>query len=1547
MTSRAQSGTGGGARRGSALILIIGTLALISVITVAYVLVGRSDRRTGAAVEHRSEVSDAADRVITYLARDVIGADVLAVHAEGEDSAGRIIFTREAWDYPSTLPQARSLSKNSSPALSGNQVRFSPAGDIRADYDPATGALFGGSDPFLASLEPTWLPSDAGEGDDAPDPTTPYDRNVDWAHISNVAPDGRFVSLYNLAPLVGGRRVPNFDVEPGTGSDSKGLPRLSQGLWLLEPGKPNTRVTGQNDLGVSLDLNIPWLWDSRQRGAFRPARDVTYTPGEPQHLLHQWADADGDGMVDSRWQALVDSTDPDDVWEAISRTGRYRWFIAARVIDLSGLVNVNTATGFEGAAGVNPDDPGATYRLGNLPSDVDLLRLLRLDDPQDELGRTYSGLKQPGPWGYSTQLDYSGYDDSVRREVGNWAYRNLRHSIATSIVLPRNKLPVAGDATIDLSAGGRFEHYIVRGGRYDSANYLAQGAGVYLAGSAFAIDDLVELMTYRGLNNPDVTSRLEAVTGGRAAGSPRYSPLRDNLPLGLERDLDDSDNNGLPDIEALHRFAVDPRQRLTTVSGARPLVSGRVDIVDPSTGKIDWKNPDSPVNRLGISELRIDAIAALEQATSSGTRDPSLLFAGIADALLPFSDDPDAWNIASPSTHLSYGGSAERALRAAAHMTASLIDSYDTDSEITGLTLRINADFDPATDPVAYPWWNVGVPGRLDLNAALGLPSTGPTSRLAANTDSASVQSDAINVFGVEVQPFLTEVATFVMYVDAPEGAGGDDDYADDPDTPEIEVAPVTIDGNVSETNADFLMQAVAFQLTNVFEESIDLTDYYVEFGGSVDGTSTHAYSLSGTLPAESSLVFYALSQPVADIAARMTLADGSVNQAHADGWISAQFGAAAVRIDRFDPRTRQPITGFVDLLAGSAGATDATASANRTAKLWRLPPAGAGGPGLGQAAFDKRILVDRLRDRAPGTVRPTLDRRMDSGNQDIVGTDGGSKSGDPRDNAEGIAVTLWASVRRPDDPGETNGFGIPLGAIPAFCIESKYTYASAAPGSARGYNLLDSDNVGALPPRCQDFNNTVGCGGGFGKPGGPAGEFSLFDLMTSQGGAKVLSDTLKVDADAGSTPSGTIPMNIQGPISGQSAFENLRTELRVHNDRFDPDNAVFIKGVSYPLKTLRVTDLLGAMAIGPCRDPFDPLAVASGDPDDQWLTLSEALALALHYDDTNPGEIAGAPVSGAHVLDDAHLYLSRGALHVDRFVPFIDHNGNGVVDPDEFERRAGSLPLALGILERFSAYDPGFGSLTRPTMGVINVNTASLPVMRCLPLLSPTADSIAWWTTPQHDIDCDVAATIIAYRDKTAVWTARTPSAPLNFLDDADGQKPFDYLDPLDARANGRAFASGVDGIREQPGLGAVGELQAARDLQYPSQGALGSDNPHDIDRLGRDGVSINEPGIEGVLYDGNGDGVRASPDGVIDDIDETLALTGAILNSASVRSDYFGVWFVLHGYQRSDLEGLGSDDPILPSIARRYFMVVDRSTVVRRGDMPRILVLRELSVR
>ncbi|MEO0716959.1 MAG: hypothetical protein AAFY58_08215, partial [Planctomycetota bacterium] len=174
-------------RRGNFFILVVGTLAMLAVITVIYVSVGRADRRTGAAVQQARISEDVAEQVRDYML-DVIARDLfLPVLVSDNGTPGNPnddIYAREAWDIPTTDPLATVLVPADATLPASAEFRlFDPAGV--------------GDDPWLASTEPTYLGVGTHAGSRLDNQEAPYTerwRNLrDWKHISNFAPNGAFV----------------------------------------------------------------------------------------------------------------------------------------------------------------------------------------------------------------------------------------------------------------------------------------------------------------------------------------------------------------------------------------------------------------------------------------------------------------------------------------------------------------------------------------------------------------------------------------------------------------------------------------------------------------------------------------------------------------------------------------------------------------------------------------------------------------------------------------------------------------------------------------------------------------------------------------------------------------------------------------------------------------------------------------------------------------------------------------------------------------------------------------------------------------------------------------------------------------------------------------------------------------------------------------------------------------------------------------------------------------------------------------------------------
>jgi len=1586
----------GRSRRGTVLILVIGALALISVITLIYATIGQADRRNSQVVVQKASVDSVGDQVAGYIS-GVIASGTFAVHVDGVSPlfGGSPILVRSGMDYPWTDPYRLSIAPPGSAAL--RDRAFDPTGSYdslpTSDIDlriPAT--------PFLAATAPTAI---------AYNPTInpPWVQFKDWMHISNLAPDGRFVNLVNLRG--------NFDalstmtVNLGTGQGNPQPGELSWGLCLLDDmGNPTQLLPG----GGTANPNRPADWSTLQRGAFRPLLGPNFysnfaAANQPDHewyAPYQWADTDGDGIADARWFEMVDATDPNNPRSLLPQDGRFRWFVAARVMDLTGLVNLNTATDFRSANFATTALPGQAApgtqitKVGMYPADVDLRRVLMGDDTSWRWNLSYAGIPQPQQ---SSFEDYSGYSPAAARGVGALAYDALRISLRkdnAAVPTPGSDLAAymaAMNPPLTTYYGDDRARNYLRFGGQDTAGYSTNRN--FEQSTRFGMADLLELLTYHGINDPGVTSRLEQASAGRfdtnnggSATTAGFGPLRENRGMGVERDqIDVLENNGqgdgVLDTQAMALAATDVRRKVTTVSGGRLL---RSNLIPPGLRGVLESSYDG----------RIDLVEALQVATGTtpSARNPSLLMEGIAQGMLPHHSRANAWDPAAfPDLKtLHYGHSAELALRHAAFLAANNIDSYDKDNTPSAFTLLINEDARAAVNAntADFQWWTetgANFPGRLDVGA----------NRLARNANPIQAPAGAINVYGIEAQPFLTQALGMVFYTDSP----------DNPTEPPN--SPITIRGNVSPAaagpdNPDFLGSVLAFQITNPFDQRINLsripsassnrqpiasnnwTEFYIQYGSNLIMLAEWRASTTGGEPTLEEIwldphetrVVYCLSHPQdyrygpSSMEERFRDADPGLPPQPATfidevlkNQLTVMVGSSPkppilVPVMRKGPAAGEfqplPQDTPIDLFA------NATDTERMNVYLWRnlhsrFDPVGVTS---GTSATNNRnndMLADRLRDPAPpGGARqaPTLDRRMSAGDKDINNTIA------PLDDT-GYSIVLWGTIRRNDDPGLPPSAppaapNIPLGAIPAYCLEGKWI---ASTGSTR----LLQNTKDAKPSTLNSLSKSD-----FSSAAEPSiGDDTLSGLVTklkSATGVLIQTKITKAPEDRSgdsidkANPVGGLPGNRDGRL-----YNTLYPQIALDNE-----NHVSGTGPA-ALSTMRVTDVLLPLGIGPCYEPplrggALPATYVAPDPE-RCMALSEALALALNYSAPE----ASNPIFGifANLGDPLVGSVDRGNLVLDNFVPYEDQVTPGVYTQPSITTGAGGdptrypgIPLALNLLNVFRTLDPQFAGMTKAAPGLININTAPVDVVRALPLLSPTTEPTVWqnWllqagltagitapvqpTAPGAADGTDIAAAVIAGRDKL-LFPDRSANGFVNFSDFAP--------------TKGRRLTTQIDALREAPGFGSVAELMTLTRRRAVGDPPL-VPNPvsprfpiaNRIDYLRGDGAPSGATGINTSLYRDpplNSTSPNSKPtkiDTIPDDYSEKLAVAGAVMNSVSVRSDVFAVWFVIHGYQRSDTEGLRPEDPLTPTIAKRFVMVVDRSNVTRMGQKPKILLFTEV---
>ncbi len=729
-------------QRGSVLVIVVGVLALMVILVAVYATIGQTDRRASAALKKHGELEQQIGDVTDYLAR-VVGDDVfkvVRVPGSGDPTLPRDPNTdryeRVLVDNPSISPFLHAQTLD--PALRyrpgyvsadnvPNNEKAPPAGQrpgsvvtpwlSTSDIDPREA-----TSPFLASSDPTWLRLRGNNGKliDPRDPQRPWLDLRDWDMISNVAPDGRFINLATLRNNWGAKPGVGLDNPAGLGGnrwrttsnltllDADGNPTLDLALPTFWPfGRTDVRPVG-NAGTVPFEF-FPYDFTARQRSMFRPLREnragsarlgvlprlYTQTdigsivPADWEYFDNQYADADGDGIIDSRWFEFKDvsdpgrdgrfSTDDDLIRNLIRESPDLRIVAAARIIDLSGKVNVNTATQWRTA-------PDAWAMAGALPSDIDLERQLRLADAYNHWPRTgYEGFSQPllpaaagFPSNYR-QPSYGGTwntSDGVTRriadDVGGAGFAALIEAKVTGLTPPNGRAwepntgnrgffrplstPVGiwpfdafpGQQPVDYShwtATDRARLY--RLFARDPGSWLVNtadqyrlfadtnemlpppdgsivpfadrnerlAAGSYITPGFFTIQDEIELRTFEGVNDPRSTSRLEAATGGRFSGDSKQF-----IHLSPFRD------NRPMELETLGRDLVSPNQPLGTLDGQmdpdaflQVSVDARRRLTTLSGGRplVSFADVTGYEGRLRESDVKIDLSEAL--ASLSGT----------------------------------------------------------------------------------------------------------------------------------------------------------------------------------------------------------------------------------------------------------------------------------------------------------------------------------------------------------------------------------------------------------------------------------------------------------------------------------------------------------------------------------------------------------------------------------------------------------------------------------------------------------------------------------------------------------------------------------------------------------------------------------------------------------------------------------------------------------------------------------------------------------------------------------------------------------------
>lgn len=1551
-------------RRGTILLLVLGALAMVLILTVVYAALGKGDRTTARAVVSRAEAVDAVDVIGEHIlgtVRDDV-FDTVPDLTEARLLTGTNLvrsYSTERSDIPVTDGVQRS-APSLDPVFTGltpdeqTLLRFTPTGghSTRALWPES---IAGGDpdspyyndpriagDPWLAALRPT----DLGEESKSFLPNSTYFLNpfyvraLDWPQISNVAPDGRFVNLFHLRNRFD---APSLDL---TRDPVSGDPRLvvfgADGL-IKNAGDGGDFVHGLagvldragNEIApddTGLDWNTPAHWTMHQRAMYRPIAELERMPSsvasDPRNWRYSYADADGDGLIDSRWFELVDAGSGVSELPFITDPS-VRYFVAARIIDLSGAVNVNTATDFVAA-------PTLEARAGEGPHEVSLFSLLHMGwhaqavsrrGPANEIfyGDVFLG-------GGAAGDDYSFMDDVESVLFGRKSAKRVQQSVRAWEALRLGTVPTASnrrgeepvgvadvDESNDMSLFTLALDPIRRKDTY--AAYGSVPAGLGSGGNSrvgpFGTADLIELLTYHGANDPAAFSALEQAFLADNRNDPDLRSrglLRSDRSLAAEVGvLQDATPTGpLSDgeINRLARAQLDIRSLLTTVSGARPLRSRFVDAngvlrVDETDRRIRLDTavlgspvylaaPDQAVQEARLLTNTFEVYLRTLAPHLSQTAWPGLVVGGST----PTADEQRT---------LFYGHQGpEAAVRLAAHSAVNFRDLADApfaDLDGDGVPdegvfedvadAAPNGNGDGTLDAAEYaarrdepssallwltsnaarrtlavnargqaggPFFDLIDSGRvLDADALLGAPS------LASLP--AAVSHEALTVFGVEAQPFLSEVVYMNAFWDAPRGEGiGGDNFFSDGASPNGEFffrrtpfptgepaamrGMVSVNGDVDGANPDFLFQIVVFQLFNPFDVPVSLDRFYIEWADSLYVPNFASGTGTTLAPGASVLLFAtnpnstnALGSPASPFNLRLA-GTGVPGAPTLDEIIAGQFGnpAQMIRMDRFSAQTGLAVTGLTDLLVGSPdGGVELASSSpddnrvNGTALLW-WDLGSRRSPGTLSWRRDD-LLADRLSDQ-PG-VQTVLDQRLNLRDVDLSsfatvqspigivpnaleGFRPDVRAAGPEDvpgaildsglenlNVDGggqHSVVLWGSLRRHDDlarggraavrtsaasglfedprlpptgpptpgviPSNTEGsiglLGVPAGALPATAFEGGGAAANLRESAEnpRRADVLSPTRFHAVQSfQTQPFATVT-----------TVAETrktlsALFAQLRNRPQNLDMTDPDLADAIADryhhtlqTGPMDPLRAALDGTVMPPVPLFPRRSEIPTPASR----NGEAYEGSSYirpvfngreflaprsNVPTLRVGDLLTALAVGPYRAPLET-AVASVDTatgstypaapalrlaayENEWVTLGEILAKAEGFADTLPAGGGGDAFEGLRDPATGAAMLDRGHLFLDRFVPFYDADADGTLDTagdgdgdgdTEVDRVRGlGIPLAATIFDLCQAGgelpDRAYGGIDSAVPGLINVNTAAPSVLRTLPGMLTDAD--------------------------------------------------------------------------------------------------------------------------------------------------------------------------------------------------------------------------------
>ncbi len=910
-------------RRGSVILLAIATLAIIAIAGLSYMTVVSIDRSSSGAYANqtnfRQQVTGVTQHIGALLTADLFGNKIVSTSTPRypSDSSGatsasywpKMFEDGETWDAPTTATKANGEFLYFDPRIGGMQdsarLQYRTNG-IRGRFEAAVP-----DDAWLASTEPEdW------DGDGLIDGyrqisnlrmaytlgDLDFDGDIDATDGDEwIRGDGHFVDLaewffqeedFRANP---GAELWDFtDVEIRSRDSRFGLVNLGEASIGPEQGINQETHTLQMD----------------QMFIVGAADEPSDEDSQLNHVdVRRWADTDGDTFPDARWQQL----------DALGDLFGQRWFVAARIIDNSALVNVNTAIDI----GIDPISGAMDPGNGMTPADVDFRRLLRnatdlnLSSPDVNLppNVSRSSMAEHLARGLQTTSVLTRINDSLAPQAERLNRRMVENWQATFANLDYGDQP---------SSGQREAMW-----RFFGSDPFRPSIG---AGTAYPLTDELDLRAYWGFNNNVALSKIEQRLDGpeesTSLANPRFLPgFEPAYPtsadcLGVMRSKEDPANvrrfgrqdevdlPGRPNAryrldDRRERVQKDLRRRLTTVSGA-----GQFAPVPPLNTAPAYANQFVNLKvRLDETELGSTTPRVKSEAVRRSFEYLMWALAPFASNEPYFLNEQVGWTGLAPTWPLTsnyhYGGggsttptvlnggmtlqNAEYALFRAASLAVNLADAVDEDD-----TPSVARFFNNGNDEFRRAL------GPLNETILSGSMSHGDIQPLALGSvtppegGSEVTQVGGLAFVGMDRQPFLREVHSVAVYRDT----------AMDATFPDAGLFDEEIDPSNTDENFYGLL---AVEIGNPWPEAIEITNYTVRIGTDAE-YFTFGIPNTVLLPGAYAVYYFDQGADTSDT-------NGGVAELIRDSWLNnLQPGGVSDNFTVFEPLEYVGVAGVTDL---------------------------------------------------------------------------------------------------------------------------------------------------------------------------------------------------------------------------------------------------------------------------------------------------------------------------------------------------------------------------------------------------------------------------------------------------------------------------------------------------------------------------------------------------------------------------------------------------------------------------------------------------------